>query len=310
MSFKILVIGAGNFVGRALTTALGVLQDRPESAFFSAEIIAPNRLHSMEFMRQLENSDSVINCTVGAPTTILDNAKILYAAAAKLAIPPRIVHLSSMTVYGGAIGKIDENAALSLNFGAYGAAQVAAERLAAEYSRSVVLRPGCEYGPDCPQWSGRVARSLLARRLGNLGNAGSGGCNLLYIDDLVSAILQGLTAPQVEGQSFNLASNVLTWNDYFVQFAAALGIASVPLISAPTLRLESRLFAPPLKIIELIGNKLGFDPARLPSAIPPSLLRTCRQDIQLDARKAESLLGMQWTPLATGMAAAAAYYRR
>jgi len=215
-----------------------------------------------------------------------------------------------MTVYGGAIGKINEAAALSLNFGAYGAAQAAAERLAAEYSRSVILRPGCEYGPDCPQWSGRVARWLMTRRLGDLGNAGSGSCNLLYIDDLVSAILQGLTAPQVEGQAFNLVCNVLTWNDYFVQFGTALGIAPVPFISAQTLRLESRLFAPPLKIIELIGNKLGVDSARLLPAIPPSLLRTCRQNIQLDARKAELLLGMQWTPLATGIAAAAAYYRR
>ena len=218
-----------------------------------------------------------------------------------------MVHLSSMTVYGTRIGEVVETAALRSDLGAYGAAQVTAESLAAHYQRSVILRPGCEYGPDCPQWSERIARLLCSHRLGDLGAAGDGVCNLLFVDDLVGAILKSLSAPGIDGACFNLAMpSPPTWNEYFTRFARALGAVPVSRIGARRLKIEARLAAPPLKLLEMMQRRLG---SAIPPAITPSLLNLCGQNITLLSGKAEEALELAWTPLHEGLQRAAAAFK-
>ena len=59
---------------------------------------------------------------------------------------------------------------------------------------AVILRPTCVFGPGSTQWTTRIARLLKARRIGDLGSAGDGGCNLAFIDDVVAAVLAALDA--------------------------------------------------------------------------------------------------------------------
>ena len=223
---------------------------------------------------------------------------------------PRIVHLSSMAVYGAAVGDVDETATTVGKLSAYGSAKLESERLAAASPSVVILRPGIVYGPNGARWSGRIAQMLYARRLGDLGAAGDGYCNLVYIDDTVQAILRALRSPKVGGKIFNLAlPEPPTWNEYLAEFAKSLGAVPLARIGERTLQIESKIFAPPQKLAEMFLGKFAPRLARLvPQAIPPSLIRLFQQEIRLKVGLAEVELGLHWTPLSEGLRRTAAWY--
>jgi 2-alkyl-3-oxoalkanoate reductase len=294
---RIFVLGAHGFLGRRLTAAF----DAVEWASTVGGGSCDERNHE-HVAAALGASDAVVNAAHGSPATIRAAAAMLYDLAARLAAPPRIVHLSSMTVYGTAVGDVDENAELRADLGDYAAAQLAAERRAAEYPNCVVLRPGCEYGATCPEWSERIARLLIAHRLGDLGAAGDGYCNLIYLDDLTEAVLAALRLPAIQGQAFNLAMpNPPTWNEYFTLFARALGAVPLRRIGPRRLQFETKVLAPALRIAEIIARRVHWR-GRTPAVLSPSLRRLCEQEIRLDSRKAEKLLGLRWMSLADGLA--------
>jgi len=218
-----------------------------------------------------------------------------------------LVHISSMTVYGAANGTVAESQPAVGELSEYAAARLEAEALAQQLPNVVTLRPGCEYGPNCFHWSERVADWLLARRLGDLGSAGDGYCNLTYIADLADATSRALRVQAAQGLSFNIATNSPpTWNEYFVAFALALNAVPVRRVTARRLKIETRLLSIPLKLGEIASARFGVKRSPFPLPIPPSLLSLCRQEIKLDVTCAERVLGMQWTPVATGLATAAA----
>ena len=298
---RVLVLGSEHFVVARVMEALSAT-DWATPVPFSGPPASLSEAH-------LAGIHSVFNGTLGRPDPIHAQAQALYGALERTDDGIRAVHLSSMTVYGSRTGEVVETAALRSDLGAYGAAQVAAESLAARYPRSVILRPGCEYGPDCPQWSERIARLLCAHRLGDLGAAGDGVCNLLFVDDLVEAILKSLNTPGIDGACFNLAMrSPPTWNEYFTRFARALGAVPVSRIGARRLKIEARLVAPPLKILEMMQRRLGRASA-IPPAITPSLLNLCSQNITLLSRRAEEALELAWTPLHEGLQRAAAAFK-
>ncbi len=213
-----------------------------------------------------------------------------------------------MSVYGNASGLVDESASLKGDAGGYSAAKVEAERLARNYPPVIHLRPGIVYGPGSPIWSERIGRWLMTGRLGDLGGAGSGVCNLVHVDDVVEAILRALVRPGIEGHAFNLSmSDAPTWNEYFRLFAQALGTPPVS-ISRPRLLFELNVLGPPLKLAELVAQRarLRWEP---PPPIRPWLLRVCAEQMRLDARKAERLLDITWTPLDRGLRGAAKWVR-
>jgi nucleoside-diphosphate-sugar epimerase len=305
MKVRVLVSGSENFVGARVLAALSASDWAAPLAVASGDV--------WRLGRALAAVDAVAHCVGGEPGLIESSAAALYGGLASscTAAAPRVVHVSSMTVYGSAVGTIDEEAEPRADLGQYSRAQRRAEAIATDYRNRVVLRPGAEYGADCPDWSGRVAGWLQAFRLGDLGAAGDGYANLLYIDDLVHAILISLRQPGIEGEIFNLAlADKPTWNEYFSAFAQALGAVPVRRISHRRLTAETRLLAPPLKAAQLLVRVLRLRRLAPPAPIPPSLLRLCAQEINLSVAKAERLLGMRWTPLAQGLERAAQAYRR
>jgi nucleoside-diphosphate-sugar epimerase len=146
----------------------------------------------------------------------------------------------------------------------------------------------------------------MARRLGDLGARGDGYCNLVYIDDLVRAVAAAVTQPNVDGHAFNIAmSDPPTWNEYFIRFGQMLGGVPVRRVTQRRMKIETKLLAIPLKVGEIALGKIGLASA-WPPAIPPSLLDLCRQEIRLDVTRAESALGLRWTPLEEGLRQTAA----
>jgi nucleoside-diphosphate-sugar epimerase len=320
MTLRVLVLGANGFIGQQLAATLaasdwaspiaagrgpaaaGAVADIPRRQFDATDETA--------LSEALEGVDAVVNCIAGSADTITSGARALFSAAARQSQPPRVLYLSSMAVYGAVTGIVPESSAL-LGEDPYAKAKIAAEALCREYAPVIIFRPGIVYGPRSRQWTERIARWLVARRMGDLGAAGDGVCNLVYVDDVVSALTQALRLPGLDGQAFNLAmAQPPTWNEYLVAFARALGAVPVARIGGRWLKIETKLLAPPLKIAEIVCSKAGLPTARLPEAVPPSLLRLFQQDIRLDSAHAEQSLQLRWTALADGLQRSADWFNR
>ncbi len=311
-----LVLGAGGFIGRRVLAALQACDwarpvagtRRPARTNALGEQLHLDATDERSLDDALGDIDAVVNCIAGDARTIRTNAAALFAAAARSPRRPRVVFLSSMAVYGRSIGRVNEAAPLGDGADAYGSAKVAAERCAAAYERSVVLRPGIVFGPESFWWSAQIGRLLLQRRLGALGPAGSGTCNLLYIEDMARAVLQALREPGVEGSCFNLAmADPPTWNDYFMRYARALEVPGVR-ITPLRLAVELRGIGPVLKVVERLARTFGTgDP---PPPIRPWLLQLTAQRIVLDVSAAEQRLRLQWSALDPALAITAAWTRR
>ena len=257
----------------------------------------------------LQGIAGVVNCTSGSPAVIVESTRALFRKAGVAASPMPIVHLGSMSVYGSAVGRVDESSAVRDDIGAYAAAHIAAETIAAAYPRCVIFRLGCEFGPGSDYWSGRIAQCLLAGRLGDLGSAGDGYCNLLDVDDLVQAVIRALTSARVERGIFNLCNpEAPTWNEFLTRYAIALHAVPVRRISHRRLRLEAKILAPPLKAAEILFRACRIDARRLPPPIPPSLLRVMRQEIRLDTRRIEADLEVRWKDLNTTLRETAQWF--
>ena len=318
---KVLVIGADGFVGNAVLRAL---QDAPALVPVAGTRRASGRTDGVEdrvcdatdrqsLHAALAGIDSAVCCMLASGQEMVAATRLLCEAAAQQRVR-RVVLMSSMSVYGAAEGLVDEAAPLTgAELGAYGAAKVACERIAAtavaEGGPICVLRPGIVYGPGGDQWIGRFGRLLRAGRIGDLGALGDGLCNLVHKDDVAAAALAALSAPGAMGQAFNLSDDTdATWNDFISELGCLIGVGTIRRIPSRRLRLEARLAAPPLQLLKLAQARFAKRSATLLDPIPPSLLALWQQRIRLDRRRAEAALGMAWTPRAQGLAASAEWF--
>jgi nucleoside-diphosphate-sugar epimerase len=316
MKQRILVLGAGGFIGRRVIESLAadpttqavaaIHRSRPPAFPPAVEVITLDAANGDDLQDVLGKFSAVVNCVAGGERSIVGGARALAAIAGMRGDTLQVVHLSSLAVYGNATGTVDESAPLRGDLDDYSAAKVAAEIALGGLRSVVILRPGIVYGPGSTLWSRFIGRLLIAGRLRDLGTAGDGICNLIYIDDVVTAIRRCLTMPAAAG-AFNLAaSHPPTWNEYFRRYAAALQAAPVPPMSRMRLAVETRIISPALKIAELFAGARAQD---LPPAIRPWLLARCRHQLTMDAGRAENTLHMSWRPLDAGMQATAKWFR-
>ncbi len=312
---RVLVLGADGFIGKRTVAALAAsgwarpvaVGRRPAAPIPGVERLTFDATDPAALAAAMRTADGVVSCIAGDAQTIVGGARALFEPG-KSAPGSTIVYLSSMAVYGSAVGLVPETAPLD-GVGAYSVAKVDAERMASGRPDVVVLRPGIVYGPGSVQWSGRIAEWLKARRIGDLGAAGDGWCNLVHVDDVAQAIVLSLQRPTAQGQAFNLSMvDPPTWNDYFLLYAKALGAVPLQRITHRRLRFETRVAAIPLKLAEIAKTRLGLGGVRLPQPIPPSLLGLWRQEIRLSMDKTIRELGVATRPLVDGLRETAAYY--
>jgi nucleoside-diphosphate-sugar epimerase len=312
---KTLVLGASGYIGQRLMLAMkatswvvpvGTSRSRPALSAAEPGSIRVDTLDAKALAAALQGFDAVVNCVAGDARSISEGARVL-AGAANAASCPRIIHLSSMSVYGPVEGLVTESTRLDPGLGWYGRAKCDAEAHMAEFVRrggqAVVLRPGCVFGPGSELWVGRIGRWLRTGRIGDLGVGGDGWSNLVNVDDVCQAILAALQLPVGAGKlpSFNLAApDSPRWNDYFVDLAIALGATPVKRIGSSRLRLDSFIAGPPLKVAQRAMKYAGIA-AALPDPIPPGLIRLWAQHIKLDAAVASRELGVRWTPYDASM---------
>lgn len=317
---KVMVLGGRGFVGRAVVK---LLRERPdvqvviasrhpgasESGAGGVSCVAVDARDEVSLCAALKGIDAVVNCVTGDGPSIAAGALSLVNAALK-AGRPRLVHLSTMSVYGSQQGVLDERAELLDDIGWYGHAKIEAEshirRYAQEGGLAVALRPGVIIGPGSEPWVRRIARWLQAHRLADLGAQGDGPANLVDVNDVAQAVVLALgMALPADGTMpvFNLAApDSPRWNDYFCDLTLALGAGPLQRWGARRLKAEIYGRGVPLKVLERVAGKLKLDANQWPQGIPPSLAGLWAQQIQLDVRAATKDLGVQWTPYARTLA--------
>ena len=206
---KILVVGASGFIGAAIVRAAMASNDvRPVACMrgssqaldsLGVETRICDASDPAALTHALEGVTYAVNCVLGSRATMLAVTRNLCGAARQLGLR-RIVHLSSMAVYGRITGTVDETARLQ-PVGGYGLAKAECEIIVGDFiaagGDAVVLRPACVYGPGGEQWVGRIARWLRAGRLGQLGELADGYCNLTFNDDLAGAVVAARRTPRV-----------------------------------------------------------------------------------------------------------------
>ncbi len=316
---KVLVLGGSGYVGSRLCTLLRdsgwatPVCGSSRSAVAGVESVRVDTRDAAAVRQALQGIDAVVNCVAGNASAIGEGARVLTEAALAAGCR-RLVHLSSMAVYGPVEGRVDESVANDGSLGWYGQAKCEAEThmaaFGAQGGSAVVLRPGCVAGPGSDLWVARIGRLLQARRLGDLGVAGDGWSNLVHVDDVCQAVLAALRADAAPGvRTYNLAApDSPRWNEYFVDLALAIGATPVRRLSAMQLRLDSMLAGPPLKVAELLAKKLLGDARAVPVPLPPNLLGLWERHLQLDSSRATRELGLQWTPYAATLQQSAGWF--
>lgn len=303
---NVLVLGGSGFIGRRVADALHAsgwartvcASRRPASGLSAARTISVDTRDSAGLAEALRGTDAVVNCVAGNAASIADGARQLVKAASRAGCR-RIVHLSSMAVYGPVEGVVTEAAPLNPNAGWYGRAKCSAEECMVGYARRggdvVILRPGCVAGPGSEPWVGRIGRLLCARRIGDLGVAGDGWSNLVHVDDVSQGVLSALRLPVPKDgpATFNLAApDSPRWNEYFTDLALAMRATPLRRVGARRLRMDAYLAGPLLRI----AGRVLRSRARSLEALTPALLRLWSQELRLDASSASRELRLGWTP--------------
>jgi nucleoside-diphosphate-sugar epimerase len=306
---RILILGASGYIGSRLADKLSTAEGTEVVRVARGQRASASQATSLRIDTRdlsaltpaLRQCDCVVNCVAGDFDSIAGGARIL-ATAARDAACRRIVHLSSMAVYGRAEGQVTEDQEFDPHAGWYARAKCEAEGHMREFAAGggevVTLRPGCVFGPAGELWVGRIARWLIAGRLGDLGVAGDGWSNLVHLDDVCDAVIAAMRLPASEckGSAFNIAApDSPRWNDYFVDVALALSATPIRRISTRQLKFDSILLGPPLKMTEKLLDRVKWRHQWLPDPLPPSVRKLWPQLIRLDTEAATHRLAMKWT---------------
>jgi nucleoside-diphosphate-sugar epimerase len=310
---KVLVLGGGGFLGRSVVRQLLEQPDvqvtigsRHAAGAKVGQGVSVATLDTRDLsalQRYAAKADVVINCVTGDGATISDGAKVLVDAALA-AGKPRLIHLSTMSIYGSRQGVLDESTPPLDDIGWYGHAKIQAEAEMTRYAKAggvvILLRPGVIIGPGSDPWVRRLARWLCNGRLADLGPSGDGPANLVDVEDVAQAVVRSTvyrTQPGDQAHAFNLvAPDSPRWNDYFRDLSLALGAAPLQRWGQRRLKAEIMMRGLPLKVLERLGQKLGLNTREWPEGIPPSLAGLWTQQIQLECMRATTELGVEWTP--------------
>ena len=316
---KVLVLGGTGYIGARLCAQLrqtGWAQPVSVSSArrAGAADLALDTRDGAALQAALQEVDAVVNCVAGNAAAIAEGARVL-ADAALAAGCLRIVHLSSMSVYGVQEGELTEQAPTDPTLGWYGKAKCEAEghmqRFAGAGGCAVLLRPGCVWGPGSQLWVTRIGQWLRSGRIGDLGAAGDGWSNLVHVDDVCRAILAALRLPLAARgfRSFNLAApDSPRWNDYFVDLALAIHATPVRRVHPMQVRLDAWLGGPPLQLARSLLARTGRSARHLPSPVTPGLLGLWQRHLRLDSTLAERQLQPAWTPYDTALEQAASWF--
>jgi NAD dependent epimerase/dehydratase len=295
---KVLVTGAGGFIGshlaealvRAGATTTAMVRYNSGSLIGNLAFSAPDVRKGMNIVSgTIEDSDFVCR--------VVDGQDYVFHLAALIAIPysydaprtyvrtnvegtlnvleaarcrgvGRVVHTSTSEVYGTAIRTpIDEGHPLQ-GQSPYSATKIAADKLAESYYRSfatpvMTLRPFNTFGP---RQSARafipavISQALKCEtiRLGSLAPER----DMTFVSDTVSGFMAAATTPGIEGETINLGTGETYSIGWFVKL-----ILDLMGVDKPVIQEDERLRPALSEVMKLVSDntrareKMGWSPA-------------------------------------------------
>lgn len=257
---RVLITGATGFIGGRVAEILHLSQERDVRVgvrqWSSAarigripfDITELDLLNKEQIEHALAGVSEVIHCAKGPDGATVDGTRNLLEVSTRMGIE-RIVHLSTTEVYGNVSGIIDETMPFQYTGNEYNRTKIDAEKICWEYIQKgapiAIIRPSIVYGPYSKNWSVRFAKMFIDGQWGIFEGSGQGKCNLVYVDDLVNALLICLEHEGAIGQAFNVCGpDIPTWNEYFIKLNDMMGLPPLRRISAAQTALKVRLMQP------------------------------------------------------------------
>ena len=246
---RVLVTGGTGFIGGRLVEKLvlehgarvRVLTSNYAGASrvsrFDVELVRGDVAVADDVLHAAAGCDAIFHCAYGSRGSDADRRRVTVEGTravldAALAHRARVVHVSTMVVYGvGVAGRLDESAPRRPSGIGYADTKIEAERLALSYATErglgvSVIQPTAVYGPYAPSWTVRVLTSLLTGRV-VLVDGGVGHANPVYIDDVVDAMLLAAERDEAQGEAFLISSGeTVTWREFYAAFEAMLGVSA------------------------------------------------------------------------------------
>jgi len=190
---------------------------------FPVETVEADLLDLEAVRRAASGCDAIIHLGLGerAERETISLLKVARALGIR-----RFVHMSTAAVYGiripQQIGEQQEESKTAKLGEPYADQKVGAERAVlrecARGLEGIVLRPHIVYGPYM-RWSSELFELLAVSRLPIIEDGGY--CNLIYVDDLIEAVMRGLTAKEGFGQPMFITDGApITWREYIEAHAA------------------------------------------------------------------------------------------
>lgn len=247
---KVLVTGGTGFIGSRLVEKL-CLEHRTKVralvrnfstasriARFPVEMIPGDVTDANAVKRATQGCDFVFHCAYdfagdGRHRRVVSVKGSENVADAVLhAGVTRVVHVSTVSVYGTPDGDLDETSARTKTGDLYADTKLDAENLMFRYHREknlpvVIVQPTIVYGPFSRSWTIGIVDQLRKGPLA-LPEDGGGHCNAVYIDDVVDGMILAAAKDEAIGQSFLLsADEPVTWREFFGAYERILGTQSV-----------------------------------------------------------------------------------
>lgn len=199
---------------------------------------------------------AVVHCAHGDETTNVEGTRIVLDEAQRAGVQ-RVVHLSTVAVYGRQEGSVTEASPRTPGPNPYGRSKVQTEEICADYGQRglaiTVLRPTIVYGPHSDLWTVEFAQRLTAGKWFLPERYTQGICNLVYVDDLVKAVFLSLQNEGAIGQTFIVnGEDRPTWNEYFHALNDALGLPPLRPASAVRSRMKAGLMMPVRKTAKFV----------------------------------------------------------
>jgi nucleoside-diphosphate-sugar epimerase len=248
---KVLITGATGFIGSRLCEILSLTKFAVPRAFvhstataaritrFPLDFFVGDLCDRKSVQRAMEGCDAVVHLARGDKRVMRVGLENVLRAAADQGVS-RFVHMSSVAVYGNhpPPESTSEAAPAKRTDMEYGNEKLRQEERVLKYGRRrglpiVILRPPNVSGP----FSGFSLDLMNRIRGGRLAivEAGQNPCNLVYVDNLVEAVLLALCKPEATGEIFFITdSGALSWERCLNDHAALLG-RSLPRVSATEL---------------------------------------------------------------------------